>query len=124
MFCYDRLINIFEFRITASMNLLSASLYYISSTVQEAILTLIPVFTFFSSILLKEEKLGINTWWGRGKIIGTVLSVAGALTLILWRGAAVDDLLHSMSMVNWLLGLLMVVLGVLALTTWILMLVS
>ncbi|KAJ8627862.1 hypothetical protein MRB53_021169 [Persea americana] len=62
--------------ITVSQNLLSASLYYISSSVEAAVLNMIPVFTYILTIVSRQEKFGINTNWGRRKLIGTLLSVS------------------------------------------------
>ncbi|XP_058094098.1 WAT1-related protein At3g18200-like isoform X2 [Magnolia sinica] len=106
--------------ITLTQNLLSACLYYISSTIEAAVLNMIPVFTYIISIISREEKLEINTLWGKGKVFGTLVSVTGALTLILWHGSAVVLLTSNLG--EWVLGLAMVVAGVLAFSTWIILL--
>ncbi|XP_058094112.1 WAT1-related protein At4g01440-like isoform X2 [Magnolia sinica] len=111
---------IFE-RLTLSQNLLSACLYYISSTLEAAVVNLNPVFTFILSIISMQENLGINTSWGKGKIFGTVLSVSGASTIMFWKDST-ESLLRTTSLTEWVFGLVMVVLGVLALSTWILLL--
>ncbi|XP_058094108.1 WAT1-related protein At3g18200-like isoform X1 [Magnolia sinica] len=107
--------------LTLSQNLLSACLYYISSTLEAAVVNLNPVFTFILSIMSMQENLGINTWWGKGKIFGTLLSVSGASTLMFWKDST-ESLLGTTSLTEWVFGLVMVVLGVLALSTWILLL--
>ncbi|KAL5990979.1 hypothetical protein ACLOJK_011885 [Asimina triloba] len=113
---------IFE-RITLSQNLLSACLYYISSSLEAAVINLNPVFTFILSIMFRQEELAIHTPWGKGKVFGTILSVSGALTLMLWKDSASSaSSLTSSSLLEWVLGLVMVLLGVLALSTWILLL--
>ncbi|KAL5990981.1 hypothetical protein ACLOJK_011887 [Asimina triloba] len=113
---------IFE-RITLSQNLLSACLYYISSSLEAAVINLNPVFTFILSIMFRQEELAIHTPWGKGKVFGTILSVSGALTLMLWKNSASSaSSLTSSSLLEWVLGLVMVLLGVLALSTWILLL--
>ncbi|KAL5990983.1 hypothetical protein ACLOJK_011889 [Asimina triloba] len=113
---------IFE-RITVSLNLLSACLYYIPSSLEAAVLNLNPVFTFILSIISRQEELAIHTPWGKGKVFGTLLSVSGALTLMLWKDSASSaSSLTSSSLLEWVLGLVMVLLGVLALSTWILLL--
>ncbi|KAK9138839.1 hypothetical protein Sjap_009433 [Stephania japonica] len=105
--------------ITLAQNLMAGCLYFISSTVDTAVINMVPVFTYILSVITREEKLEINTLWGKGKLIGTLISVGGALTLMSWRGSS---LLSSSSMGHWILGLAMVVLGVLAFSSWILML--
>lgn len=104
-------------------NLLSASLYFISSSLEAAVYNMIPVFTYILTIISRQEKFGINTIWGKGKLIGTLISVSGALTLMLWQSSAIS-LLSTTSFGDRVLGLVMVVVGVLALTTWLLLLVS
>lgn len=84
---------------------------------------MIPVFTYILTIISRQEKFGINTIWGKGKLIGTLISVSGALTLMLWQSSAIS-LLSTTSFGDRVLGLVMVVVGVLALTTWLLLLVS
>ncbi|KAJ8615823.1 hypothetical protein MRB53_035195 [Persea americana] len=106
--------------VTVSQNLLSASLYYISSSIEAAVLNMIPVFTYILTIVSRQEKFGINTNWGRGKLIGTLISVSGALTLMLWQSSAIS--LLTTSLTDWVLGLVMVVVGVLTLSIWILLL--
>ncbi|KAK9159497.1 hypothetical protein Syun_005838 [Stephania yunnanensis] len=106
-------------RITLAQNLMAGCLYFISSIVDTAVINMIPVVTYILSVITREEKLQISTLWGKGKLIGTLVSVGGALTLMSWRGSS---LLSSSSMAHWILGLAMVVLGVLAFSSWILML--
>ncbi|XP_058094095.1 WAT1-related protein At3g18200-like [Magnolia sinica] len=106
--------------ITLTQNLLAACLYYISSTIETAVLNMIPIFTYILSVISRQEELEINTWWGKGKIFGTILSVAGALTLMVWKGSAVG--LHTTNSGDWVLGLVMVVAGTLSFSIWILML--
>ncbi|XP_068667227.1 WAT1-related protein At4g15540-like [Aristolochia californica] len=106
--------------ITLSQNLLAACLYYITSTIETAVLNMIPIFTYILSVLARQENLELNTWWGRGKLFGTGLSVSGALTLMLWKGSVVG--LQSTSTGDWAIGLAMVVGGTLAFSSWILML--
>ncbi|XP_058094120.1 WAT1-related protein At3g18200-like [Magnolia sinica] len=113
--------------ITLTQNLLAACLYYISSTVEAAVLNMIPAFTYIISISSREEKLEINTLWGKGKLFGTLLSVSGALSIMLWKGPAVhltttSSLLTTTSLGESVLGLVMLVVGVLGLSTWILLL--
>ncbi|KAL5990986.1 hypothetical protein ACLOJK_011892 [Asimina triloba] len=95
----------------------------ISISLEAAVVNLNPVFTFILSIISRQEELAIHTPWGKGKIFGTLLSVSGALTLMLWKDSASSaNSLTSSSLLEWVLGLVMVLLGVLALSTWILLL--
>ncbi|XP_068665827.1 WAT1-related protein At4g01440-like [Aristolochia californica] len=103
--------------LTMSTNLLAASLFFISSTIEAAVFNMIPVFIFLISIISRQEKLGIDTLWGQGKLFGILLAVSGALVLSFWHGSSSSRLTSGMG--NWPLGLFMVVLGVLCLSAWI-----
>ncbi|XP_068666576.1 WAT1-related protein At4g01440-like [Aristolochia californica] len=103
--------------LTMSTNLLAASLFFISSTIQAAVFNMVPVFIFLISITSRQEKLGIETLSGQGKLFGILLSVSGALVLTLWHGSSSSRLTSGLG--NWPLGLFMVVLGVLCLSAWI-----
>ncbi|KAL5990990.1 hypothetical protein ACLOJK_011896 [Asimina triloba] len=107
-------------RITLSQNLLAACLYYITSTVETAVFNMIPIFTYILSVISRQETLEMDTWWGKGKLFGTIFSVAGAFTLVFWKGSAVG--VAATSSGEWALGLVMVVAGTIAFSAWILML--
>ncbi|KAF7830816.1 putative calcium-binding protein [Senna tora] len=57
-----------------------------SATYSINFLNLIPIFTFLVSIICRIEKLGIETWAGKAKTLGTILCVGGALTTSLYTG--------------------------------------
>nr|DAD44061.1 TPA_asm: hypothetical protein HUJ06_002291 [Nelumbo nucifera] len=105
--------------ITLAQNLLAACLYFISSTIETAVLNMVPIFTYILSVISREEMLELNTLWGKGKLFGCLLCVSGALTLMSWRGSAI---ILKTSLGEWILGLVMAVIGILAFSTWILML--
>ncbi|XP_058092515.1 WAT1-related protein At3g18200-like [Magnolia sinica] len=104
-----------------SQNLLSACLYYISSTFEATVLNMTPIFTYVLSIVSRQEELKFNTCWGKGKLFGTLVAVSGAFILVLWKDSSVG-LLTTRSLGDFLLGLAMVVVGVVALSIWILLL--
>ncbi|KAK9159724.1 hypothetical protein Syun_006065 [Stephania yunnanensis] len=84
-----------------------------------------PIFTYLLSVISRQEKAMLNTLWGKGKLFGTLLSVSGALTIVLWNGPSVIKLstsIQATSLGYWILGLVMVVAGVFALSLWILLL--
>ncbi|KAL5990972.1 hypothetical protein ACLOJK_011878 [Asimina triloba] len=100
--------------------MLAGALYFTTSTIESSILNMIPAITYILSLITSQEKLEIHTLWGKGKILGTLLSVSGALTLMLWRGSA-EQLMYT-NLKNWLIGLAMVIVGVFSFSAWILML--
>nr|XP_043620306.1 WAT1-related protein At3g28050-like [Erigeron canadensis] len=61
-------------------------LTYASATVATAILNLIPGFTFVLAIIFGVEKLGYGRW---AKIVGTTVSVAGALIVTFYSGPVI-----------------------------------
>ncbi|KAG9447085.1 hypothetical protein H6P81_013213 [Aristolochia fimbriata] len=107
--------------VTLAQNMLAGALYFTTSTIESSVLNMIPAITFVLSLISRQEKLEIQTWWGKGKILGTLISVSGALTLMLWRRSA-DHLTMSTTFRDSMIGLLMVVIGVIAFSAWILML--
>ncbi|KAK9138604.1 hypothetical protein Sjap_009198 [Stephania japonica] len=106
---------IFE-RITFVQNMMMACLYFINGTVEAAVLNMIPIFTYLLSIISRQDKAMLSTLWGKGKLLGTLLSVSGSLTLMLWNGPSVIKLstsIQAASLGRWALGLAMVTTGVL-----------
>ncbi|KAL9995373.1 putative EamA domain-containing protein [Helianthus debilis subsp. tardiflorus] len=59
---------------------------YASATEATAILNLVPGFTFLFAIIFRVEKLGCG---GLAKIIGTLISVIGAVTVTLYTGPTI-----------------------------------
>lgn len=102
--------------------MLAGALYFTSTTIESSVLNMIPAITYILSLMTGQEKLEIHTSWGKGKIFGTLFAVSGALTLMLWHDSGAQVV--STSMENWLVGLVMVVVGVVSFSAWILMLVS
>ncbi|XP_068664644.1 WAT1-related protein At3g18200-like [Aristolochia californica] len=107
--------------VTLAQNMLAGALYFTSSTLESSVLNMIPAITFILSLISRQEQLDIHTWWGKGKILGTLISVSGALTLMLWRRST-DHLMMSPSFRDRMIGLLMVIIGVISFSAWILML--
>ncbi|PIA48541.1 hypothetical protein AQUCO_01400852v1 [Aquilegia coerulea] len=106
--------------VTFAQFMLSTALYFISSTIESSVLNMIPAITYILSLITRQEKLQLQTWWGNGKLFGTILSVSGALTLMFWHQSTVNVTVTDSK--NWAIGLVMVIVGVVAFSTWILML--
>ncbi|XP_068646345.1 protein WALLS ARE THIN 1-like [Aristolochia californica] len=101
---------------TLFQNLFSASLDYISSTAQSAILNLFPAFTYLLSVASRQEMPELHRFRGIGKLSGTIISVAGAFTMIFWHGDVVA-LANAISG-NWSIGYVLATLGILSLSIW------
>ncbi|KAK1415716.1 hypothetical protein QVD17_31501 [Tagetes erecta] len=90
-----------------------AGFAYVSATVATAIINLIPGFTFVLAVIFGLEKLDNGQWSVWVKLIGTVVSVSGALIVTFYTGPAIIETsyLNSVSpqnllgqSSNWILG--------------------
>lgn len=107
---------------TMFQNLFSASLDFISSTTQSAILNLFPAFTYLLSVAARQEAPELHRLRGLGKLLGTLLSVGGAFVMIFWQGNATTMVLTSSA--KWVIGCVLASLGVLSLSTWLVLQVN
>ncbi|WVZ09821.1 hypothetical protein V8G54_014351 [Vigna mungo] len=91
-----------------------AGLGYSSPTLISAIEDLLPAFTFIIAVVFRMEKLDLNLRSCQAKTIGTVVSIAGALIMTLYKGFAVtsnlmpNNLFLSSQQSQWLLGAFLV----------------
>ncbi|XP_014523347.1 WAT1-related protein At5g40240 [Vigna radiata var. radiata] len=87
-----------------------AGLGYSSPTLISAIEDLLPAFTFIIAVVFRMEKLDLKLRSYQAKTIGTVVSIAGALTMTLYKGFAVtsnlmpNNLFLSSQQSQWVLG--------------------
>ncbi|QCD90604.1 WAT1-related protein [Vigna unguiculata] len=85
-------------------------LRYGSPTLSSAIEDLLPAFTFIIAVVFRMEKLDLKVKSCQAKIIGTVVSIAGALMVTLYKGLAItsgvmrNDFFLSSQQSQWLLG--------------------
>ncbi|XP_060968048.1 WAT1-related protein At3g28050-like isoform X3 [Cannabis sativa] len=120
-------------RITLVQNCAFAGISYSSPTLESALSSLAPAFTFILAVFFKMEKLDLKNRKGMMKVMGTVLSIAGALIITIYKGPAIlPPLLHSgqntystnsVSMIlgatnNWIFGGLIIVVGSLCFSIW------
>jgi hypothetical protein len=61
-------------------------LYYTTSTFGSAAQNLLPMLTFEMASFLRLEQVNIRSLGGRAKVIGTVISVGGAMIMALYKG--------------------------------------
>ncbi|KAK9138601.1 hypothetical protein Sjap_009195 [Stephania japonica] len=116
---------------TLPQNMIVAGLYFISSTIESAICNTLPIVTYIWAVALKQEKLDLNTWWGRGKLFGTLTNVSGALVIMFWNGSVVNLNLASATATTlgansdlgyWFLGVAMMVVAIFCTSSWIIFL--
>ncbi|BAT99562.1 hypothetical protein LR48_Vigan06g095900 [Vigna angularis] len=83
---------------------------YGSPTLSSATEDLIPAFTFIIAVVFRMEKLDLKLRSSQAKTIGTVVSIAGALTVTLYKGLPITthvmrhNLFLSSQQSQWLLG--------------------
>lgn len=61
-------------------------LHYTSSTFTAAAFNLVPVLTFVIATFRRQEKVDLRTLRGQAKVVGTLISVTGAMVMTLYRG--------------------------------------
>ncbi|KAK7274457.1 hypothetical protein RIF29_15547 [Crotalaria pallida] len=91
-------------------------LKYTSPTLSSAFSNLIPAFTFILAVFFRMEKVALRSRSTQAKILGTTLSISGALIIVLYKGDTIlsasyqqqspvaDSQLGSSSQSNWVLG--------------------
>ncbi|XVE86604.1 hypothetical protein DITRI_Ditri18aG0047300 [Diplodiscus trichospermus] len=71
-------------------NLFIASLSLTSATFASALGNLVPIATLILAVILRLERLGIRTLGGQAKLVGTFLSIGGAMVLTFYKGLEVN----------------------------------
>ncbi|XP_037495594.1 WAT1-related protein At3g28050 isoform X2 [Jatropha curcas] len=124
------LLSIVSFSIQMLFN---TGIKYSSPTLCTAMTDLTPAFTFLLSVIFRMEKLEFRLQSSQAKSIGTIVSVAGALIVTLYKGqlitanvaSQIDEQLLLLSS-NWVIGGIFCAVGALCLAslyivqTWIL----
>ncbi|XP_027093463.2 WAT1-related protein At5g40240 isoform X1 [Coffea arabica] len=104
-------------------------LEYGSPTLSYALSNLLPAFTFALAIIFRMEKLDLKSFTSQAKILGTLVSISGALVVVLYKGLPVirtssqyQSLNQPVGLVssqsNWALGGLLLALDYLVLSIW------
>ncbi|CBI37616.3 unnamed protein product, partial [Vitis vinifera] len=71
-------------------NLYAESLTLTSATFAAAMTNIIPAMAFVLAIVLRMERLAIGTVAGKSKVLGTLLSISGALVLTFYKGVELN----------------------------------
>ncbi|KAJ4726858.1 WAT1-related protein [Melia azedarach] len=103
--------------ISFTLNLYFASLNYTSPTFVTAMINTIPSMTFVIAVTLGLETVDIRSFRGIAKILGTLISVIGAIIIAFYKGPAVPGLRGDAPIhvgaksvhANWLKGSIMTV---------------
>uniref|UniRef100_A0A2P2KF24 WAT1-related protein n=1 Tax=Rhizophora mucronata TaxID=61149 RepID=A0A2P2KF24_RHIMU len=99
-----------------TINMYFASLRYTSPTFVTSVINTIPALTFVVAVILRLEVIDLKNCHGIAKILGTLLSLAGVMTITLYKGPRVQSLLGAPFHIrsnpvqkNWMMGSLLVV---------------
>ncbi|CAN6831869.1 unnamed protein product [Brassica oleracea] len=92
---------------------------YSSPTLSSAISNLTPAFTFLLAVFFRMEQVMLRSSATQAKIIGTIVSISGALVIVLYKG---PKLLVAASFTSfepsWIIGGLLLALQFLLLSVW------
>ncbi|GMH31421.1 hypothetical protein Nepgr_033264 [Nepenthes gracilis] len=75
--------------ITVMMNCAFTGVSYSSPTIAAAMSNIVPAFTFLLSVIFRMEKLDLRSSIGLIKILGTAVSISGALIVTLYNGPSI-----------------------------------
>ncbi|CAJ2647611.1 unnamed protein product [Trifolium pratense] len=71
---------------TSVQILMNAGIRYSSPTLSSAMIDLVPAFTFILAVISRMEIVNMKRHSSQAKIIGTLVSIVGALTVTLYKG--------------------------------------
>ncbi|CAL5198284.1 unnamed protein product [Lathyrus oleraceus] len=115
--------------ITIMQNCVFTGINYSSPTLGSAMSNLTPAITFVLAIIFRMEKLDVGSSISQAKMVGTVLSISGALLVTLYRGAPIRSFQTQPSTSqqfqslfeetgNWVIGGLFLFTASLSLSVW------
>lgn len=77
------------FGLTGDQTAYFVGLKHSTPTIATALANLIPAITFIMAVLFRLESVGARTKGGKGKILGTVICIGGAMVLTVYKGGVV-----------------------------------
>ncbi|KAF5465971.1 hypothetical protein F2P56_015933 [Juglans regia] len=113
-----------------TLNMYFASLRYTSPTFVASMVNTIASLTFVIAVVLRLEVLDIRHPRGMAKVLGTLISLAGAMTMTLYKGSLVRNLWQPLIRIdqgsaatheNWLKGSLLTVASCITWSIWYIM---
>ncbi|XP_039024494.1 WAT1-related protein At1g43650-like isoform X2 [Hibiscus syriacus] len=78
-------------RLTLSLNLYSVAIKYTSATFAAATTNTIPVLTLIIAVCLRTESISVRKLPGLAKVLGSVISLSGALVFAFVKGPAISS---------------------------------
>ncbi|KAL4357390.1 hypothetical protein HN51_028687 [Arachis hypogaea] len=116
--------------ISAPINMYFASLQYTSPTLVASMFNIVASLTFIIAVALRYEALDIGDPRGIAKVIGTLISLGGVMTMTLYKGPPMRNLWGPLIHIqgknggteeNWLKGSLLAVTSCVLLSVWYIM---
>ncbi|XP_059447253.1 WAT1-related protein At5g07050-like [Corylus avellana] len=112
-----------------TLNMYFASLRYTSPTFVASMVNTIASMTFVIAVVLRMEVLDLRSRRGMGKVLGTLISLAGVMTMTLYKGPLMRNLWHPLIHVqgktatheNWLKGSILTVASCITWSIWYIM---
>ncbi|KAF8395452.1 hypothetical protein HHK36_019398 [Tetracentron sinense] len=117
-------------RITVMQNSVYTGVNLSSPTLGSALGNLIPAFTFMLAIIFRLEKVDLRKLRSQVRIMGTIVSISGALVVTLYKGPSIwawstpsrSNLLQEQPSLpaanNWILGGLFIAIASLSVSIW------
>ncbi|XP_050382728.1 WAT1-related protein At4g15540-like isoform X2 [Argentina anserina] len=87
---------------------------YSSPTLASAMSNLTPAYTFILAVIFRMERLSLRSTNTRAKLMGTVVSISGALVVVLYKGPTVLSATER----DWVKGGLLLTLAYLLFSSW------
>ncbi|KAF7829843.1 WAT1-related protein [Senna tora] len=100
-------------------NLYNMGMKYTSTTFASAMVNILPAITFIMALIFRLERVNLKQVPSMAKVIGTIITVSGAMVMTLYKGAALNITNHSPthhdapttqpSQQNWILGTVLLI---------------
>ncbi|KAK6161326.1 hypothetical protein DH2020_004707 [Rehmannia glutinosa] len=116
--------------VSLTLNMYFISLKYTSPTLLACMVNTIASLTFILAVLLRMEIVDIRSPRGIAKIVGTGVSLAGVMTMTLYKGPALENIGHALIHIrgsttviqkNWLKGSLLTIASCITWSIWYIM---
>ncbi|XP_077240294.1 WAT1-related protein At4g08300-like isoform X1 [Tasmannia lanceolata] len=116
--------------VSLTLNMYFASLRYTSPTFLSSMVNTIASVTFVIAVILRLEGLDLRSRRGMAKVLGTLVSLAGVMTMTLYKGSVIRNLSGALIQIrgggdaiheNWLKGSILTVASCITWSIWYIM---
>ncbi|KAJ8531489.1 hypothetical protein K7X08_026923 [Anisodus acutangulus] len=116
--------------VSLTLNMYFVSLNFTSPTFVASMVNTVAALTFVLAVILRLEVVNVRDPRGIAKIIGTLVSLAGVMTMTLYKGAALKNLWHPLIYIhqgnnvvkeNWVKGSILTVASCITWSIWYIM---